>query len=251
MINGLVVRQRLGVIYYLFKFKHLFSHAWVAGPRQYEFAKKFGFKDTNIIFDLLSCDNEIFNNAFERIEHKRMNYPRTFLYVGNLRYVKGVDILNKAYVKYRSELGGSWNLICVGNGEMSDLFDNIDGVEMRGFLNQHELVSLCSKSGVFILPSRHDQWGVVVHEFSMAGLPLLLSEGVGSKSTLLIDGYNGMSYPDNSIDLLAKRMIEFSDKDSNSLMNMAYASHSISSRISTESSAANLMSIISKNSELT
>lgn len=42
------------------------------------------------------------------------------------------------------------------------------------------MTNLMKQCGVFILPSRIEPWGVVVHEFSAAGFPLLLSDQVGS-----------------------------------------------------------------------
>jgi glycosyltransferase involved in cell wall biosynthesis len=46
-------------------------------------------------------------------------------------------------------------------------------------------------SGCLILPSLHEPWGMVVHEFSAAGLPLILSDQVGSRFSYLINNENG------------------------------------------------------------
>lgn len=182
-------RQRAGALLSRFILRPLFfSHAWVAGPRQYAFAQRLGFRDDEIIFHLLSADTRLFGTVPER----RLSSATTgFLYVGALRRVKGVDVLLDAYDIYRKDLGGAWTLTCVGSGELAERVARCPDVQHIGFSDQDELAGLAERAGAFILPSRLDQWGVVVHEFASAGLPLILSEGVGAAPQLLIPGYNG------------------------------------------------------------
>jgi glycosyltransferase involved in cell wall biosynthesis len=238
------VRQRLGTLAYPLLYGSAFSHAWVAGPRQYQFAKRLGFSDQNTIFDLLTCDYPLFAGAGSRVEEKRAAYPKQFLYVGNFRRVKGVDVLIKAFRRYKSDHGGAWNLLCVGNGELLGMLEGQPDVDVRGFASQDELVSLCASAGAFVLPSRHDQWGVVVHEFASAGLPLLLSENVGAKSTFLIEGFNGTGYAGNSPLELAAAMARISSKTPDELVAMGRNSTVLASRITPTTSAANLMSVL-------
>ena len=239
-------RQRLGTIAFPLIYGSAFSHAWVAGPRQYEFAKRLGFPDKNVIFDMLTCDYPLFSQAGSRVEEKQSAYPNVFLYVGNFRSVKGTDILVEAFRRYRRSLGGSWSLLCVGNGELRGLLEREASVEVRGFSSQDELVSLCGQAGAFVLPSRHDQWGVVVHEFASAGLPLILSENVGAKATFLIGGFNGTSYPSNSPRELAAAMAWMSSRTSEDLVAMGRNSTVLASKITPSTSAANLMSLLER-----
>ena len=46
---------------------------------------------------------------------------------------------------------------------------------------QPENLEKVKNAGCFVLPSLKDNWGVVVHEFAAAGLPLIISDGVGAK----------------------------------------------------------------------
>jgi glycosyltransferase involved in cell wall biosynthesis len=233
------IRQRVGQLVYRCYYNRYFSHAWVSGARQYEFAKRLGFSDRNIVFDMLSGDIELFLRAVPPRD-KALSYPHKFLYVGNFRAVKGTDILVAAYGKYRSQSGGRWGLLCIGNGELLSLVKG-EGVEVLGFTDQTRLTQICGSCGVFILPSRRDKWGVVVHEFAAAGLPLILSENVGARSHFLVDGFNGITYKNNSVDELARAMTYISGLPDADLVAMGANSRALASRITPRTSAANLM----------
>ncbi|WP_041245362.1 glycosyltransferase [Geotalea uraniireducens] len=237
-------RQRLGSFVFPFLLKKYFSHSWVAGPSQFEFAKRLGFKDSEIISNLYSCNTLLFNKAMEYLEIKTKNYPKYFLYVGRFVSVKGIDLLVDAYKSYQSKYNGNWKLICIGNGDLKYLFENNPGIEVFDFLNQAEILAIIKRAGVFILPSRFEPWGVVVHEFVSAGMPLILSENVGARSTFLIDNFNGLSFTNNSAENLAKAMSTISSKTDSELIEMSKNSFFLSNKINPEIVAASFMSIL-------
>lgn len=232
------LRQKVGSLYFKYYLSKFYTHAWVAGTRQYEFAKNLGFKDDKIIYDLLSCDYNLFNSKKINLKEK------SFLYVGNFRTVKGTDILINAFREYRDIYNGDWTLTCVGNGELKDELLNEKNVFVYDFQPQDKLLEIASDTSVFILPSRHDQWGVVVHEFATLGMPLLLSENVGAKNTFLIENYNGKSYKNNSDKNLALEMFNISNKSLEELQNMGENSKKLASRITPETSVMNFLSIV-------
>lgn len=238
------LRQRMGVMAFQLYYKKYFTHAWVAGPRQYEFARRLGFDNGHILFDMLTCDHSLFDCAAQTLIEKRVNYPKSFLYVGNFSTIKGTDILVKAFKDYRRAFDGDWSLICVGNGELRHLMENEPGIEVIDYMSQRELTNLCARSGVFVLPSRHEQWGVVVHEFATAGLPLVLSDNVGAKASFFIEGFNGISYVNNSTDALSRAMLVLSKKTDSELWQMGENSRKLASRITPAISAASLVSIV-------
>lgn len=238
------MRQKIGALVFRCYLNRYFSDAWVAGPRQFEFARRLGFANKNIIYDLLSFDHNIFRNKAFGTSKAEGEYPKSFLYIGNFRKVKGTDILVRAFRHYRDTLSGTWRLTCVGNGKLKNLLRNQPDITVHNYLEQEELVRICQASGCFVLPSRHDQWGVVVHECAAAGLPLLLSKNVGAKSTFLIEGYNGMSYSGNSAEELAKAMHVMSHKSDEELLSMSANSIELSNRITPETSAANFVSLV-------
>ena len=225
-------KQHVASLIFPFIRNKYFSHGWVAGPYQYEYARKMGFKKNEIIFNLYSGNTPLFNKGIEYLDIKAKDYPKTFLYVGNFRSIKGTDLLVDAFKKYRMIYHGNWELICIGNGELRCLMENISGLEVLDFMNQDKLVEMTKRAGIFVLPSRFDQWGVVVHEFASAGMPLILSEHVGARPTFLIENYNGLSFKNNSSEHLAKVMFAMSNKSNSELIEMSKNSFLLSKKMS-------------------
>ena len=51
----------------------------------------------------------------------------------------------------------------------------------HGFLQPHELTSHLIDAAAFVMPSKKEPWGVVLHEMAIAGLPLGSERMVGSR----------------------------------------------------------------------
>jgi len=230
----------LGWLGYFSKF---YSHAWVPGLYQFEYARRLGFDKKNIVNDLYSADLRLYNQAYnETIKNKLYNYPHRFLFVGRLEPVKGLNALLKAW----QELGakkGNWELHLIGNGSLKAQLEAASGVVVKDFMQPEQLMHEAANAGCFLLPSRVEPWGVVVHEFAAAGLPLVLSNGVGAASTFLISGLNGYSFKVDDATALANRLHQIINMTDQELHAMAVSSHALSQRIKPETSAANLLSL--------
>ena len=75
-------------------------------------------------------------------------------------------------------------------------------VRFAGFRNQRELPRFFEVASIFVLPSRHEAWGLIVNEAMAAGLPVIVSQDVGCAADLLRDGENGFTYPFGNIPAL-------------------------------------------------
>jgi glycosyltransferase involved in cell wall biosynthesis len=222
--------------------KKYFSHAWVAGPLQYEYAKKMGFSSNEIIYNLLSCDVA----AFSRLpgESGSVNATSNFLFVGRFHPNKGLNTLLEAFEIYKNHLNGHWGLICAGNGPLRGTLEEAKGVQVEEFQDIAGLRRLAESCGAFILPSQREPWGVVVQEFALAGMPLILSDRVGSHPVFLISGYNGYLFTHDSALELAERMLAISGMTPAELRSFSRRSHEMGLLINPEKSAASLMSIL-------
>jgi len=230
--------------YCSFLLKRYFSHAWVAGPMQYEYARRLGFEKKKIIFNLLSADIKKWNSAYDRyIKGKSMRYPHVFLYVGRFEKVKGLDLLinvwNRLYGKRKD-----WRLKIIGCGSMEKSLKNYNDVDVLEFLHPNKLVNEIENAGCFVLPSRHEPWGVVLQEFAAGGLPILCSDACGAATMFLINNMNGFSFASGDEESLKKQMEKVMELKDWELLNMAKRSHLIGQCIDPDISAANLMSIL-------
>jgi len=221
-----------------------FSHAWVAGPYQYEFAKNLGFKNNQIIFNCLSADLEIFNKSYDMTnEAKAKQYPHRFLYAGRFKPIKGVDLLVTAWEKIEAQKK-DWELCMIGNGALCDEMTKHAGIIVKDFMQPEQLVDEIGKCGCFILPSRKDQWGLVLHEFSAAGLPIICSDACGAAPVFVIPKFNGYIFRSHDVKSLESKLLSIINSSDHELSIMSENSHKCGQKISPEMSAASFMSIL-------
>lgn len=237
-------RQHIASFFSFILTKLIFSHAWVSGPRQYEYAKRLGFKDTSIIMNLLSCDTETFSEAFKSIEKKKIYYPKLFLYVGRFSPEKGTQLLAPAYKIYKEKYKGTWKLVCIGNGPLLNTLTESSNIEVHPFSDQSKLSEFMSETGALILPSLRDFSPLVVHEAACAGLPMVLSSNTGNIPIFMIHNHNGLIFDSGSPESLAYAMNSISQKSTSQLINMGQKSHELSNRVTPEISAATFLSTI-------
>jgi glycosyltransferase involved in cell wall biosynthesis len=121
--------------------------------------------------------------------------------------------LLEAYRRARERVKCS--LLIVGSGELGrTIREEIDrrqipDVVLAGFLDQSEIPRAYASADAFVLFSLRDEtWGVVVNEAMNFGLPLLVSDKVGSARDLVRDGCNGFVVPPEEIETLAARMAQ-------------------------------------------
>ena len=224
-------------------FSRYFTHAWVCGPSQYEYARKLGFNNDKIIYDLYSANLPRIYSA--KIKRNQINktHPHTFLYVGRFAPEKGLSTLLDAWKLLEPDRQG-WKLILVGNGRLPNNFKKTPNISIYNFMQPDELSECYLSAGCLIMPSTFEPWGVVLHEAAAAGLPLIASNAVDSAKTFLISGYNGYLFEVSSSDSLVHCMKKVINKSDFELECMSNASLHLSKRITPSSSASNLLSIL-------
>lgn len=220
------LKQYLAIALSRFFLLNTFSHAWVPGKPQTDYVNKLGFSKDKISTGFYSCDLSKFNKIYEaQFQLKQNNFPKRFLYVGRYYDFKGIKELWQAFIELQKEEPNDWELWCLGKG-------NIEGVEHPkikhfGFVQPNELGPILEKSGVFVLPSKFEPWGVVVHEYAAAGFPLVLSDAVGASEAYLEKGKNGFSFRASDSEALKnvlKKIINLSSKE---LILMSEKSHDL------------------------
>jgi glycosyltransferase involved in cell wall biosynthesis len=103
-------------------------------------------------------------------------------------------------------------LLVVGDGEERATLEEqarsygLEGVRFCGFRNQSELPRFFDLSSVFVLPSRHEPWGLIVNEVMNARRPVIVTDDVGCAPDLITDGVEGFVYPVGDVDALTERL---------------------------------------------
>jgi glycosyltransferase involved in cell wall biosynthesis len=96
-------------------------------------------------------------------------------------------------------------LVIVGDGEERAALERrtaesgLTGVRFCGFRNQSELPRFFDMASVFVLPSRHEPWGLIVNEVMNAGRAVIISDEVGCQPDLITDGVEGCIFPAGDI----------------------------------------------------
>ena len=121
--------------------------------------------------------------------------------------MKGLDVLFKAYRRYRQSVPDPWELTCCGKGEEARMLKNEPGVLDRGFVVPELQPAVFVDHGVFVLPSRYEPWGVVINEACAAGLPVICSNACGSAVELIRPYYNGLMCKSDDVNSLTKGMV--------------------------------------------
>lgn len=202
------LRQQIAALTAPWHIRTALDVLWVTGERQAVLGRALGFRGERLWEGYYSCDWGAFAGK-EDIERKED--PR-FLYVGRYAPEKGLDTLAEAYALYREQVEDPWKLVCAGSGPLKGLLVQT-GAEDRGFVQPGDLPALMRGSAAFILPSRFEPWGVVVHEAASAGLPLILSDACGAGVHLLRDLHNGFRFPEGCARSLAQAMLQMHQAD--------------------------------------
>jgi glycosyltransferase involved in cell wall biosynthesis len=163
------------------------------------------------------CDLKPFFAAAKnpRLEHR--TGPIKFLYSGQIIERKGVDVLIRAFVKASSQ-APNIRLEILGAGPLMDTLKSLAHGELQeritfiGFRQPEEIPELFAGCDVFVLPSRHDGWGVVVNEALGAGLSLVVSDRVGARD-LVAPGVNGFVVKAGDVDDLASVLVRLATSD--------------------------------------
>jgi glycosyltransferase involved in cell wall biosynthesis len=232
------IKQTIGAFLYNCKIRSAFTHIMVAGPYQFEYARKLNFDKRQIIFGNLSANSDVFNTTIEEL-NKEIN--RRILFVGLLDKNKIGMLLE---VWYELDDKNGWNLDLIGNGPLKKDESTDKSVSYLGYKSNIEIAELMKISGFMILPSLREQWGVVMHEAALSGLPILCSDTVGAIPLFMINGFNGFTFKMDDKKDLKKKIKEMMSLSDDQLYKMKVNSILLGSRITTPISAASLISVL-------
>jgi len=166
-------------------------------------------------------DTSIFNNK----DKSNGGNENTIIFVGRVSKDKNLDdfCLIKGY-----------NKILVGDGPyLNTLKNKYSDVIYTGFVDHKELPKWYGKARVFVFPSKHDTYGLVILEAMACGLPVAAYD-VPSPCDVIengVTGYLGDSLTENiekifgKYDYLSKNALEFANSKSWKSISDQFVSH--------------------------
>ena len=187
-----------------------------------EYYLHYGVEPRRIFPMPYAVDNEFFGTAAKRARPHRERLRAelglkpgrpVILFASKMQPHKRAADLLEAYAR----LSPTAYLVFAGDGEERVNLERrarelkSDSIRFIGFRNQSELPALYDLCDVFVLPSEHEPWGLVVNEAMNAGKPVIVSDRVGAGPDLVEDGISGCVYPARDIAALAdclRRLID-------------------------------------------
>lgn len=124
---------------------------------------------------------------------------RDFVFVGRFVDKKNLIELIEGYALYADAAGAAARrLVLIGSGpeeaamrQRAGELGVLDRIEFPGFLGAEAVARRVARSLALCLPSREEQWGLVVNEALAFGLPVIVSPAVGSGDLLVRNLLNG------------------------------------------------------------
>ena len=224
-------KQWLALVIARYWIRSVFSHAWVTGEAQAEYARRLGFRSDRIKTGFYSADTHRFIQIGEKLLGDRKDlWPHRFLCVARYIPTKGHQYLCDAFAELCDEgAAGDWELWFAGTGELLDQVKNSTSgkhprIKHLGFKQPQEMEALLDQAGVFVLPSLYEPWGVVVHEHACAGMPMILSDAVGAAERFLKVDENGVSFKAGDKEALKNALRTMITKSDRELRSMAQRS---------------------------
>ncbi len=203
----------------------IFSHIWIAGQPQLKYAQKLGFKNQFIKQGCLSADTELFHQYYNEKKKDDKTIDKRFLFIGRYVEEKNLVFLLNTFIELIAEGYNGWELHCVGSGNLEDRLPIHPNIIHHGFIPSQQLKDIVNSSSAFVLASKKEAWGVVIHEMISAGLPIICSSEVGAASQFVEHGNNGFIFESNNKSDLKKYLKQIMEMDNNQLKMMGSLSY--------------------------
>lgn len=169
------------------------SCALPSGKPHAELFRQIGYKGTVHLTGSVG----IFHKG-ERKERTTPDHPLRYIYVGRLIDIKNVALLIEEFNR------NGKSLTIVGKGVLeSELKKQAKpNITFTGFIDNNKLGDVYQVHDVFILPSKSEPWGLVVEEALYWGLPVIVSDKVGSSIDMVQDLNTGCIFHSDNLDSL-------------------------------------------------
>jgi glycosyltransferase involved in cell wall biosynthesis len=202
--------------------KHFVSGVLTVGTLNQEYWRHYLGDNIPLFLMPYAVDNEYFQQRSLEAMTKRDELRRelaietgrpVILFASKLQRRKHCSDLLDAYRILIGKMSGPLPyLVIVGDGEERVALEEqartngLADVRFCGFRNQSELPGFFDIASVFVLPARHEPWGLVVNEAMNAATAVIVSDDVGCHPDLITDGVEGFVFPVGDVNALAEAL---------------------------------------------
>jgi len=220
-----------------------FTHAWVAGPWQYSYARALGFSKERIIHHLLSADDSCHAEiADDRFKSQLKKYD--FIFCGRNSPEKNPQLLIKALHIMRSK-GVKTTAIFIGSAISNIDISGLHDITLVDHCDFSQVLRYMRESKFLVCPSSRDYHPLVVHEALLLGLPVICSSNVGAVPSLLVNSINSFIFNNNSCPQLVKALESAISLSEDSYSSFVSNAKLFAMRLSPSFSALSLLSLVS------
>lgn len=213
-------RVKLAVKGYFFHFlKHLVDGVLSVGTLNQAYWRHHLGDDFPQFMMPYAVDNDYFQEQSRMASERRGNLLKeldlepdrpVILFASKLQHRKRCEDLIEAYKNLSPGPGIEPlpYLLIVGDGEERCALEKqaaesgFRSIRFCGFRNQSELPAFFDLSTVFVLPARHEPWGLIVNEVMNAARAVIVSDDVGCQPDLITDGVEGCVFPVGDVQAL-------------------------------------------------
>jgi len=197
----------------------------VIGTSNKEYYLYYGVRENNLFLVPYTVNNDYFQKKIESVAGSRDNLKQELglekersiiLFASKFQSRKRAQDLIEAYCRLSPD--GKQEpepyLLFIGDGEERANLEKQafetgwDSIKFLGFKNQLELPQFYDLCSVFVLPSMHEPWGLVVNEAMNAGRAIIVSDQVGCGKDLVKQGKNGYIFKAGSVTELHQALID-------------------------------------------
>ncbi len=161
--------------------------------------------------------NGVTEDEFEPVHHQKTKYD--FLYLGELRYAKGIDTLLNAMTQMRAPDGVTPKLLLVGSGpDENALRERVKMLGIGDFVTFEKPMPIreaLEKARIMVVPSRAESLPYVILEAAAAAQPLVSTDVGGIPE--IFGPYTSRLIPPNDPLRLAKAMRQAHDNTDETL----------------------------------
>lgn len=229
----------LGLIAFRLFHRRYFDAMLVPGRQGQKLMRYFGVRQERIVKGLYAADSAIFTPG-PALDSR----PKEFLFVGQFIQRKFVLELTSAFLRF-SKRHPDWSLRLCGCGDLLDRIPRNPNIYVEPFVQPKELVKRFHSARFLVLPSTQEAWGLVVHEATLCGCALVLSDAIGSSDDLA-DSKNGVFFKAGSEIDLFDALNTAGTRDAAWLQNAEQQSLYAASKFSPHLTAENIASLVAK-----